>query len=403
MKILKNMLITNQIKTYIRKPKKAILILEDGEKYYGWSFSKPMTSIGEVIFNTGITGYQEIMTDPSYKGQIITFTYPEIGNTGVNNEDNESLQQYLQGIIIKSLSIHTSNWRSHQSLLDYLEKTNIIHIYGIDTRALTRHLRKQGTMNGCISTEILNTNYLYNQLQLTPQIKGQDLVKNVTTKKPYKWQTNVMKLYKYQYPKISTKPKNLNLIVIDFGTKYNILRYLSYYINNIIVVSAQCTWQQILEYKPDGILLSNGPGDPEVVEYGIKNVQQLLNYKIPIFGICMGHQILNLALNLKSFKLKFGHRGLNHPVGNDTKIEITSQNHGFAIENSVEHKQTTTLVQVNYNDLTLAAISHKKLPFFSVQYHPEANPGPHDSAHLFLHFIRIIQLIKKYPNLITET
>nr|YP_009297815.1 carbamoyl-phosphate synthase arginine-specific small subunit [Kumanoa americana]AOM67549.1 carbamoyl-phosphate synthase arginine-specific small subunit [Kumanoa americana] len=388
------------MKTYKRKPRKAVLILEDGVKYYGWSFSKPMTSIGEVIFNTGTTGYQEIMTDPSYKGQIITFTYPELGNTGINKEDNESSQAYLRGIITKNLSTQPSNWRSDESLINYLEKTNIIHIYGIDTRALTRHLRKQGTMNGCISTEYLDTNYLYNQLQLTPQIKGQDLVKDVSTQKPYKWETNIKQLYQYQYKKIHFESKNLNIIVIDFGTKYNILRYLSCYVKNIIVVPAQYTWKQILKYKPDGILLSNGPGDPEVIDYGIKNVQKLLNYKIPILGICMGHQILSLALNLKSFKLKFGHRGLNHPIGNDKTIEITSQNHGFAIENSVKQNQTTALIQINCNDLTLAAISHKKFPFFSVQYHPEANPGPHDAAHLFLHFIRIIQWIKKYPNLI---
>jgi carbamoyl-phosphate synthase small subunit len=385
----------------IIKPKPAILILEDGTKYHGWSFSEPMTCIGEIIFNTGMTGYQEIMTDPSYLGQIVTFTYPELGNTGINKQDNESIKPFLKGIIVKNFSKRPSNWRSQQSLISYLRMNNIIHIYGIDTRALTRYLRKSGTMNGCISTENLHINDLHNKLKLSSYGKLQDYVKIVSTTKIYQWSTskNLSNNYIKKYNKIIINQKNLRIIIIDFGIKLNILRELSFYVKNIIIVPADSEYTTILAYKPDGILLSNGPGDPKSIPYAQKTIQNLLESKIPIFGICMGHQILSLALGLQTFKLKFGHRGLNHPIGLNTNIEITSQNHGFAITNDLLINKKFFLVQINYNDQTIAGISHREYPHFSVQYHPESSPGPHDSKHLFLHFIRIIQITKKYSYL----
>jgi carbamoyl-phosphate synthase small subunit len=385
----------------IIKPKPAILILEDGTRYYGWSFSEPMTRIGEIIFNTGMTGYQEIMTDPSYSGQIVTFTYPELGNTGINKQDNESIKPFLQGIIVKNFSKKPSNWRSQQSLISYLRMNNIIHIYGIDTRALTRYLRKSGTMNGCISTENLHIHDLHNKLQLSSHSKLQDYVKIVSTTKTYQWLTfkNLSNNYIKKYNKIVINQKNLRIIILDFGIKLNILRELSFHVKNIVIVPADSEYTTILAYKPDGILLSNGPGDPQSIPYAQKTIQNLLESKIPIFGICMGHQILSLALGLQTFKLKFGHRGLNHPIGSNTNIEITSQNHGFAITNNLSINKKVFLVQINYNDQTIAGISHRKYPHFSVQYHPESSPGPHDSKHLFLHFIRIIQITKKYSYL----
>jgi carbamoyl-phosphate synthase small subunit len=385
------------------KPKRAILVLEDGTKYNGWSFSESMSSKGEIVFNTGMTGYQEIMTDPSYLGQIVTFTYPEIGNTGINKQDNESIKPYLKGIILKNFSKRPSNWRSHLSLINYLRKYNIIHIYGIDTRALTKYLRKSGTMHGYISTQNLDTDAIYNKLKCLSKITEPDYVNIVSTTETYKWNKynqkcfiNINKSYK-----IRIKEKNLRILLIDFGIKLNILRELSLYIKNLIVIPAKTDYTTILKYKPDGILLSNGPGDPQAVTYAKETIRTLLQGKnqIPIFGICMGHQIISLALGLQTFKLKFGHRGLNHPVGLNQNIEITSQNHGFGVEGDSLIDKTILLLQKNYNDQTIASINHCKYPCFSVQYHPESSPGPNDSKHLFLHFIRVIQIAKKHSNI----
>nr|YP_009314442.1 Carbamoyl phosphate synthase small subunit [Liagoropsis maxima]SCW22696.1 Carbamoyl phosphate synthase small subunit [Liagoropsis maxima] len=384
--------------------KKAILVLEDKTTYYGWSFSKlnNTMAIGEVVFNTGMTGYQEIMTDPSYSGQIVTFTYPELGNTGINNDDNESAKPSLKGIIAKNLCLNANNWRARQSLIEYLQEYNIANIYGIDTRALTKHLRKMGTMKGCISTECSEMSKITQLLEKHTNMIGYDLVQSVSTSNSYKLPN--IKEYTPQYiykqrEKIFQK-YNLSIIVIDFGVKTNILRNLSNYTDNINVVPADTSIKNIMKYKPDGILLSNGPGDPAAVTYAINNVKELMKYKIPIFGICMGHQILSLALGLKSFKLKFGHRGLNHPVGHNKHINITSQNHGFAITIEQLVKDDLLVSQTNYNDNTVAAISHRKYPYFAVQYHPEASPGPHDTMEIFGHFIRIILITKAYPSLI---
>nr|YP_009313422.1 Carbamoyl phosphate synthase small subunit [Galaxaura rugosa]SCW21676.1 Carbamoyl phosphate synthase small subunit [Galaxaura rugosa] len=382
------------------KANKAILVLNDQTIYYGWSFSKPLTSKGEIVFNTGMTGYQEIITDPSYTEQIVTFTYPEIGNTGINNEDNEAKAAYVKGIIARNICLQPNNWRKSQSLIKYLEKNNILHIYGFDTRSLTQHLRKYGTMNGCISTKILKPNILLKEFHNESNYTEQDLVQTVSTKKMYE----IKKIlpYKPVYKKNTQNiPKyELKIIIIDFGTKENILRSLLLYVKQIIVIPAQSSVNEILDHKPDGILLSNGPGDPKAVKYAISTVKQLLEYKIPIFGICMGHQVLSLALGMDSFKLTFGHRGLNHPIGYNNTIEISSQNHGFAINNNGDELKHIFINQMNYNDNTIAGLSHRKYPCFAVQYHPEACPGPRDSYNLFLHFITVVQIHKQYPQII---
>lgn len=384
-----------------------ILILEDQTKYYGWSFNQSFTAIGEIVFNTGMTGYQEIMTDPSYSGQIVNFTYPELGNTGINNEDNESKAPYLAGIIAKNLCVNISNWRSNKSLANYLIEQDIPHIYGIDTRSLTKHLRKAGTMNGCISSNTLDINNLLKLLNSYPSIQERDLISHVSTKTSYNIiddrLSNYIPIYN-KYSKYENKPKEkLTIVVLDFGTKNNILRNLISYIKTVIILPANSDINDILQYKPDGILLSNGPGDPKAAHEGINTVKQLLSLRIPLFGICMGHQVLSLALGLDTFKLKFGHRGLNHPIGNNKNIEISSQNHGFAIYNDTNKLSEVIINQLNYNDKTIAAITHRKYPYFSVQYHPEASPGPHDSENLFLHFVRIIKVVNKYPDLINLT
>nr|YP_009313830.1 Carbamoyl phosphate synthase small subunit [Hommersandiophycus borowitzkae]SCW22084.1 Carbamoyl phosphate synthase small subunit [Hommersandiophycus borowitzkae] len=381
------------------KPHKAVLILEDNTKYYGWSFNNINDVIGEVIFNTGMTGYQETMTDPSYAGQIITFTYPELGNTGINQEDNESRKPFIQGIVAKNLCLNSSNWRASQSLIHYLKEHKIAHIYGIDTRALTKHLRSVGTMNGCISTRIHEISTILPQLQQAVKMEGTDIVQYVSTKISFKV-SNLQSYYPiYRQKFLETGNMKISIIVIDFGTKYNILRCLQNLSKdiNIHVVPAETHIQDIISMKPDGILLSNGPGDPSAVTYAIHTVNHLLKYKIPLFGICMGHQILSLSLGLETFKLQFGHRGLNHPTGYSQYVNITSQNHGFAVHKPDKTQHRLIIYETNYNDGTIASIVHREYPCFAVQYHPEASPGPHDTISLFEHFIKTIILIKQYP------
>nr|YP_009293916.1 carbamoyl-phosphate synthase arginine-specific small subunit [Ahnfeltia plicata]AOM65604.1 carbamoyl-phosphate synthase arginine-specific small subunit [Ahnfeltia plicata]UAT97141.1 carbamoyl-phosphate synthase arginine-specific small subunit [Ahnfeltia plicata]UAT97346.1 carbamoyl-phosphate synthase arginine-specific small subunit [Ahnfeltia plicata] len=378
------------IQTYPTK-----LLLEDGTQYKGWSLNNSMISIGEVVFNTGMTGYQEIMTDPSYSGQIVAFTYPELGNTGINNEDSESDQVHVKGIIAKNICFFPSNWRNKLSLAEYLQQNNIIHIFGIDTRALTKHLRNSGAMNGCISSSILDTGILQKRLKLSPTMVGLDLVKEVTTLNSYTWIPNQPAIYSHiRYKTNKFNKKSLTIVVVDFGVKHNILNRLYHHGCSVQVVPAISNSASILKYKPDGILLSNGPGDPSVVTYGIATVQELLKTNVPIFGICMGHQVLSLALGAKTFKLKFGHRGLNHPVGLNKRVEITSQNHGFAVKATSLSNEIVQITHLNFNDITIAGIVHKHKPIFSVQYHPEANPGPHDSDYLFTHFIKVAEMIK---------
>jgi len=373
----------------------ALLVLEDGSIYRGWSFGATGTTMGEVVFNTGMTGYQEVLTDPSYCGQMVTFTYPELGNTGVNPTDEESARPFVKGAIAKNICDRPSNWRSTQSLSSYLKEHNILGIYGIDTRALTRKLRSAGAMNGIISSEILDTEELLSQLQEQPSMEGLNLVKEVTTSKIYEWNEATEPDWAFNAASTSTeKPADeppLTVVAIDFGIKRNILKRLASYGCRVVVVPADTPADTILSYEPDGIFLSNGPGDPAAVTHGPQLTRDLLGSQLPTFGICMGHQILGLSLGAETFKLKFGHRGLNQPCGLSEQIEITSQNHGFAISAESINSDQVEVTHLNLNDKTVAGIRHKELPVFSVQYHPEASPGPHDADYLFANFVQAMR------------
>ncbi len=365
----------------------ALLVLADGTSYKGWSFGATGTAIGEVVFNTAMTGYQEVTTDPSYYGQIVTFTYPELGNTGVNAEDEESAKPQIQGAIARNISRRPSNWRSTQSFPDYLKEHNIPGIYGIDTRALTLKLRSSGAMNGGISTEILDPVELLQQVQAAPSMEGLNLVREVTTKEVYEWSNPTESNWEFRPVLDPAQSEPLTVVALDFGIKRNILRRLASYGCRVIVVPADTPPEEILKYNPDGIFLSNGPGDPAPVTEGIATTKALLERHKPVFGICMGHQILGLSMGAETFKLKFGHRGLNHPAGlEERQVEITSQNHGFAI-NADSLNAEVEITHLNLNDRTVAGLRHKTLPFFSVQYHPEASPGPHDADYLFEQFV----------------
>jgi len=358
----------------MKKENAAVLLLDDGKLFKGTTFGATGQSIGEVCFNTGMTGYQEILTDPSYAKQIVTMTAPHIGNYGVNSEDIESEKIQISGFVIKEESTFPSSWRSEMSLGDYLRKQNIVGIKNIDTRALTRHLRDNGAMNGIISSIKDAKNKLTSKLKSSPSMTGLDLAKIVSTKNIYDWSD------KGEY----------RVAAIDFGIKRNILRLLEEFNCQVTVFPANATAKDILSFDPDGVFLSNGPGDPAAVEYGIETVKQILGEK-PIFGICLGHQILAIALGAKTFKLKFGHRGINHPVKNmvEKTIEITSQNHGFAVDLESLPKNVIS-THINLNDNTSAGIESIDYPAFSVQYHPESSPGPHDSRYLFKKFIRMM-------------
>ncbi|MEG4630640.1 glutamine-hydrolyzing carbamoyl-phosphate synthase small subunit [Microcoleus sp. AR_TQ3_B6] len=365
----------------------ALLVLADGTAYRGWSFGAKATVVGEVVFNTGMTGYQEVLTDPSYCGQIVTFTYPELGNTGVNLEDEESSRPQIRGAIARNVCSRPSNWRCSQSLQDYLKQYDIPGIYGIDTRALTRKIRTVGAINGGISTLILDQAELLEQVQDAPSMAGLNLVQEVTTRKVYEWSETTDSVWEFS-PTVKPEGGEMwTVVALDFGIKRNILRRLASYGCRVIVVPADTSPEEILKYNPDGIFLSNGPGDPSAVTEGIATAKALLKSDKPVFGICMGHQILGLSLGAETFKLKFGHRGLNHPAGLTQQVEITSQNHGFAIDpdSLVPEVEITHL---NLNDRTVAGLKHKTLPLFSVQYHPEASPGPHDADYLFDRFVQ---------------
>ena len=368
----------------------ALLVLADGSVYRGYSFGATGTTIGEVVFNTGMTGYQEVLTDPSYCGQIVTFTYPELGNTGVNPEDEESTKPHVMGAIARNISRRPSNWRSTQSLPDYLKQHNIPGIYGIDTRALTRKIRSVGAMNGAISTEILDPAELLAQVQDAPSMAGLNLAKEVTTTESYEWSEATDSNWEYA-PDAKTAEEPLTVVAIDFGVKRNILRRLTRYGCRVIVVPAHTSAEDILKHNPDGIFLSNGPGDPAAVTEGIETAKALLTADKPMFGICLGHQLLGLSMGADTFKLKFGHRGLNQPAGLTQTVEITSQNHGFAIDADSIANVDVDITHLNLNDRTVAGIQHKSLPIFSVQYHPEASPGPHDADYLFEKFVENIK------------
>ncbi|QLE55046.1 glutamine-hydrolyzing carbamoyl-phosphate synthase small subunit [Nostoc sp. TCL26-01] len=373
----------------------ALLVLADGTAYRGWSFGATGTTIGEVVFNTGMTGYQEVLTDPSYCGQIVLFTYPELGNTGVNPEDEESARPQVRGAIARNICHKPSNWRSTQPLPDYLKQHQIPGIFGIDTRALTRKIRIYGAMNGGISTEILDEAELLEQVQAAPNMAGLNLVQEVTTSTVYEWSDPTVAVWEFNSETQINSQESLTVVALDFGVKRNILRRLASYGCRVIVVPANTPPAEILKYNPDGIFLSNGPGDPAAVTEGITTAKALLQSQKPIFGICMGHQILGHALGADTFKLKFGHRGLNQPAGLQQRVEITSQNHSFAINPESIPEAVVEISHLNLNDRTVAGLRHKSLPVFSVQYHPEASPGPHDADYLFAQFVQQMRTAKQ--------
>ncbi len=370
--------------------KKAILVLEDGTRFEGLGFGADGESYGEIVFNTSMYGYQEILTDPSYNGQIVVMTYPEIGNYGVNPEDVESRRPFVRGFVVREYCSKPSNWRSSENLGSYLKNYNIIGIQDVATRDITRRIRSQGAQRAVISTVDFSHDSLLKKVRSSPSILDVDLVTEVSCRKPYTWENGSDVLAQ----SLNTEPKLLKgykVVAYDYGIKQNILRRLVDVGCHVKVVPSQTSSEEVLSMDPDGIVLSNGPGDPSAVSYAIKNVEKLVGKK-PIFGICLGHQILGLALGGKTFKLKFGHRGANQPVKNLStgKVEITSQNHGFAVDPD-SLGSDVEITHINLNDKTVEGLRHTKYPIISVQYHPEASPGPHDSSYLFDEFIRMMR------------
>ncbi|HOX55091.1 MAG TPA: glutamine-hydrolyzing carbamoyl-phosphate synthase small subunit [Candidatus Omnitrophota bacterium] len=355
---------------------RAKIALEDGIIFEGYSFGAAGERYGEVVFNTSLTGYQEILTDPSYKGQIVTMTYPLIGNYGVNLEDVESRKPFVEGFVVKEASRIASNWRSQKTLSDYLKESQIIGIEGVDTRALTKHIRLKGAMNAVISTEDLDDKSLIKKAKSSPGLLGRDLVKEVINNRVLVW----------------SKQGKYKVVVLDCGIKYNSLRRLQERDCQVVIMPAGTTAEEILRQEPDGLLVSNGPGDPEGVPYVVKEIKKLIG-KLPIFGICFGQQLLCLAMGGKTYKLKFGHHGGNHPVKDlrNGKIAITVQNHGFCVDIDSLDKNKIEITHINLNDNTLEGIRHKEFPIFSVQFHPEHGPGPHDAEYLFDEFIDMIK------------
>ncbi len=379
-----------------RKSPKAILMLEDGTYFEGFSCGALKEAYGEIVFNTSMMGYQEILTDPSYKGQIVTMTYSEIGNYGVNPDDMESSKIQVEGFVVKEMCKYESNWRSKISLQEFLIKNGIPAIEGIDTRALTQHIRDYGAQKSVLSPIDTDIKSLLKKVRASQSIVGVDLVKYVTTQKEYKWnekdklkRLNIM-TEEDKYLKIGENKRKLKVVALDVGIKYEILRIFTALNCDVTVVPAFTDYKRILELKPDGIFISNGPGDPEGVPYVIETVRNLLGKK-PIFGICFGHQFLALALGGKTYKLKFGHRGANHPVIDlkTKKIDITVQNHGFAVdEKSLKNAiYKTEITHINLNDKTVEGLEAKEIKAFSIQHHPEASAGPHDARYIFNKFI----------------
>ncbi len=380
---------------------KALLALEDGRTFDCRSFTGPGETWGEVVFNTSMTGYQEVLTDPSYSGQIVTMTYPLVGNYGVNPEDVESEKIQVAGFLLKEYQSFPSNFRSTSSLAEYLKKQGVLGIEELDTRALTRHIRKAGAMRAFISTENLDPAFCIERSRKIPSMVGQDLAKSVTTKVPYSWVGGKPSLLGQSDVSLDStiwkfKRKKPCVIAFDFGIKYNILRCLEQTGFDVVVVPATTRAGTVRAMAPDGIFLSNGPGDPEPVTYAIETIRELIGYA-PMFGICLGHQLLGLALGGKTFKLKFGHRGANQPVKNllTGRVEITSQNHGFAVDTESLKGKNIEITHINLNDNTLEGFRHREYSIFTAQYHPEASPGPHDAKYLFEEFMHAVQENKK--------
>ncbi len=370
----------------------AKLALENGTVFTGESFGGSSEVTGEVVFNTSMTGYQEILTDPSYAGQIVTMTYPLIGNVGINSDDLESAKPQVAGFVVKEYFDYYSNFRATGSLGEWLASHHVIAIQGIDTRMLTKMIRTVGALRGVISTVDLDDESLIGKAKGSPSMNGLDLAKVVTTEKTYTWSDIDRTPFALKVLGKRVNGREWRVVVYDYGVKRNILRRLASYGCHLTVVPASFPAEKVLEMEPDGIFLSNGPGDPAAVRYGIQNIKKLVGKK-PIFGICLGHQLLALALGGKTFKLKFGHRGANHPVKNlqTQGIEITSQNHGFAVDPKSLDPKAIEITHVNLNDETNEGLRHRELPVFSVQYHPEASPGPHDSDYLFEQFVAMME------------
>jgi carbamoyl-phosphate synthase small subunit len=383
---------------------KAILALADGRTFEGSGFGAEGEAVGEVVFNTSMTGYQEILTDPSYEGQLVAMTYPEIGNVGVNPDDVESRKPFVNGFIVKDYTARPSNWRAAKPLHEYMKENGIVGIQGIDTRSLVRHLRDHGSQEGIISTSSRDIAELVAKAKASPGLMGQDLVQNVTCREIYDWNQGLWELgvgYKQRAASENGSKRRRGkqakfaapkffVVAYDYGIKLNILRNLAEAGCRVKVVPAATPAEEVLAMNPDGIFLSNGPGDPDAVPYAKENVEKLIG-KRPIFGICLGHQIMGLALGGKTYKLKFGHHGGNQPVMDLTtrKVEITAQNHGFAVD-ADSLKGAVDVTHVNLNDNTVEGLAHRELPIFSVQYHPESSPGPHDANYLFSRFIDLM-------------
>jgi carbamoyl-phosphate synthase small subunit len=369
-------------------PRIAKLALEDGTIFTGAAFGHVGTSAGEVVFNTAMCGYQETLTDPSYKGQIVTMTYPLMGNYGINRQDVESRQPHVAGFIIKEHSPIYSNYRADMSLDSYLKENKIVGLAGIDTRALTRRLRVTGSMRGVLSSETIDDAQLLAAARHSAQMLGADWVKAVKPAEPSEWEQDEGD---WAIGPVE-RGDGLHVVALDCGAKHNILRHLRQRGLRVTVLPPDVTVEQILKYRPDGLFVSNGPGDPAALDYAIRPLAAALG-KVPIFGICLGHQLLGRALGAETFKLKFGHRGANQPVMNlDTgRVEITSQNHGFAVDRASLESKGAVVTHINLNDNTVEGFRHRTLPIFSVQYHPEASPGPHDSGYLFDAFVEMMK------------
>jgi len=374
-----------------------ILALEDGRIFRGHGYGHPGECQGEVVFNTSLTGYQEIATDPSYAGQIVVLTNPQIGNYGTNRADNESAKPYIEGLIVREFSQISSNWRSEQVTDEYMERYSVPVLAEIDTRALVRHLRTYGVMRGVISAKISDPEELVQRARSIRKMDGTDLAKVVSTKTSYAFDAADSR----NQPgdpllpnsnEVNEKAKILHVVAYDLGIKHNILRMLTRENCRVTVIPAETTAEEVLGLKPDGVFLSNGPGDPEPVDYAVRAIKQMMG-RIPVFGICLGHQLCGLALGGRTYKLKFGHHGGNHPVRNNLtgKVEITAHNHNFAVDPDSINANEVELTHVDLNDQTLEGMRHKTLPLFSVQYHPEAAPGPHDSHYLFRDFRKLME------------